>query len=105
MSKTYTLTALLSLCLLFIFSSTQAQLTEAQSSIIPNISESYLDRLINTAKTNYPKVKANAHRINVAKSNVQRAKISWLEPLTLNYVYQPNQGVISGNGSYNYFFN
>lgn len=105
MIKIYPLIVFLSISFLFTFNCAHAQLPDNQTSIIPNLSDSYLDRLINAAKANYPHVKANNHRVNVAKSNLEKAKISWLEPLTFSYVYQPNQGVISGNGTYNYFFN
>lgn len=105
MNKRYTLIALLSVLFLFSANCVYAQLPASQTSMIPSVSDSYLDRLISTAIANYPHIKANNHRVNVAKSNVQRAKASWFESFTFNYVYQPNQGVISGNGSYNYFFN
>ncbi|QJD94559.1 TolC family protein [Mucilaginibacter robiniae] len=62
----------------------------AQNTIIPDISETYLDKLIATAKANYPHVKALDHRVDVAKNNIGKAKVAYFDPFTVSYVYQPN---------------
>lgn len=64
--------------------------TLAQNTIVPDLSEAYLDKLIATAKANYPHVKAVDTRVDIAKNNINRVKISYFDPLTLSYVYQPN---------------
>ena len=80
----------------------------AQQSIIPDISEVYLEKLISVAKTNYPRVKANQAKVDIAKSNISKAKVSYLDAFTFSYIYQP-QGVNSltnasgANQNYNYF--
>jgi outer membrane protein TolC len=62
----------------------------AQNSIVTEINEPYLERLISTAKANYPRVKSLDNRLTMAKSNVSRTKLSYLDALTVSYVYTPN---------------
>lgn len=62
----------------------------AQTSIVSEISEPYLEKLIATAKANYPRVKSLDERVAIAKNNVSRSKISYLDALTFSYVYQPS---------------
>jgi len=85
MNRTYTIVIAL---LLTVFAVPQS--LRAQTTIITDISEPYLEKLINTAKANYPHVKSLDSRLVTAKNNVSRAKISYLDALTFSYVYQPN---------------
>lgn len=62
----------------------------AQQSMVPDISYPYLDKLIASAKTNYPRVKALNERLEVAKTGVSKAGLSWFDILTFSYIYQPN---------------
>ncbi len=82
-----------------------AQNTVAPSSIIPGISEEYLDRLIAAAKANYPRVKANNARVNIALSNIGKAKVSWFDAFTFSYIYQPNKNTVinAQQPTYSYF--
>lgn len=79
----------------------------AQSSIVPDISEAYVEKLINVAKANYPRVKFYGDRVATAQNNISKAKVSYLDPFTVSYVYQPNttinlyQSVDSNTGSVN----
>lgn len=41
-----------------------------------------------TAKANYPQMKVNDLRVNVAKVNVGKQKISWFDPLSISYYYR-----------------
>jgi outer membrane protein TolC len=83
------------------------QRLKAQNSIISEINEPYLERLISTAKANYPRIKSLDNRLNIAKNNVTRTKISYLDALTVSYVYTPNntlalnaaQPVVTGTGT------
>jgi outer membrane protein TolC len=61
----------------------------AQLSIVPDLSDNYVEKLINVAKENYPKVKSYQNRINIASGNISKAKAGLLEALTVSYVYQP----------------
>lgn len=62
----------------------------AQESMITEISYPFLDTLIKVAKENYPRMKIFDKRIDIAKTNVSRAKISWFDALTISYLYNPN---------------
>lgn len=66
----------------------------AQESIIPDINEAYLDKLIDIAKANYPRVKTNQSRVDAAKSNISKARISYLDAFTFSYVYQPHSTTV-----------
>jgi outer membrane protein TolC len=85
MNKLYTIVTL------FMVSFFAAALSaKAQNTLIPEISEPFIDKLINTAKANYPRLKSLNNRINIAQGNISRAKLSYLDALTFSYVYQPN---------------
>ncbi|RYE30999.1 MAG: hypothetical protein EOP42_11260, partial [Sphingobacteriaceae bacterium] len=62
----------------------------AQESVIPDINYPYLEKLITSAKTNYPRVKALQERMNLAKAGVSKAGLSWFDFFTFSYIYQPN---------------
>lgn len=62
----------------------------AQTSIVTEISEPYLQKLIATAKANYPRVKSLDERVLIAKNTVSRQRLSYFDALTFSYVYQPN---------------
>ncbi|MDT3404213.1 TolC family protein [Mucilaginibacter terrae] len=66
------------------------QSLRAQNSIVSDISEPYLQKLIATAKANYPRVKSLDERVAIAQNNVSRQRLSYLDALTFSYVYQPN---------------
>ena len=61
-----------------------------QESIIPSISDSYIEKLVASAKAHYPKAKTFEDRVNIAHYNVQKAKLDWFNVLTFNYVYTPS---------------
>ncbi len=63
---------------------------KAQDSVVPDISYPYLEKLINSAKSNYPRVAAFKDRTELAKTNIGKAKISWFDIFTFSYIYQPN---------------
>ena len=67
----------------------------AQITIIPELSDNYVQKLIDTAKANYPKAKSYQNRINIAKSNIAKSKLSFLESITFSYVYQPEQAQVN----------
>ncbi len=68
----------------------QFKFSQAQETMITEISYVYLDTLIKTAKENYPRVKIFDKKITNAKNNVDKAKISWFDALTASYLYNPN---------------
>src|SRR5690348_14158805 len=65
----------------------------AQDSMIPDVSYLFIEKLIATAKENYPRVKSYAVRTKIAKGNVTRQQLSWFDPLSLSYFYQPNNAL------------
>lgn len=62
----------------------------AQDSVIPDISYPYLDKLIASAKSHYPRVSVYKERTDIAKINISKAKFSWFDLFTFSYIYQPN---------------
>ena len=76
------------LALLFIVNISFAQ-ESIPESIIPSISEAYIDKLVASAKEHYPKAKTFEDRINIAHYNVQKAKLDWFNILNFNYIYAP----------------
>jgi outer membrane protein TolC len=64
--------------------------TYSQSSIVPDISEAYIEKLINVAKAYYPRVRFYGDRVAAAQTNVSKTKVSYLDPFTISYIYQPN---------------
>jgi outer membrane protein TolC len=98
----------LRLFLLLIFFSSANSFVFAQQTIMNDVSEDYIARLVAHAEENYPQVKSNQNRINIAQSNIGKAKVSYLDAFTFSYIYQP-QGIntlgnVSGTTSnYNYF--
>lgn len=65
----------------------------AQQSMMQDVSMPYLDKLVETARTNYPKFKWSEAKVNVAKANVTRTKLSYLDVLTASYIYNPRNSV------------
>ncbi len=84
MNKTSTLVLVLLLSVITISNKVMAQ-----SSIIPDINEAYMEKLIATAKVNYPHLRSLQSRVEIAKGNIGRARLSYLDALTFSYVYQP----------------
>ena len=64
---------------------------KAQEGILDELSVLFLNKLIATAKENYPRVKNQNSLVLSAKTDVAGAKISWLEPLSFQYVTRSNR--------------
>jgi len=78
---------------------------KAQETIMTDISEDYIARLIARAEANYPMIKSNQSRIQIAQDNIGKAKVGYLNAFTFSYVYQP-QGISNvgvPNSNYNTF--
>ncbi|MFD0749448.1 TolC family protein [Mucilaginibacter calamicampi] len=71
------------------------QATAAQTTIIPELSDANIQRLIDTAIKNYPRIGYFKNRVSVAEANVSKVKASWFDALTVSYVYQPNDPTIN----------
>jgi outer membrane protein TolC len=62
-----------------------------QVSIVPDLSDVYVEKLVNIAKNYYPKVKSGQNHINVANDILRKNRAAFWEILTATYIYQPNQ--------------
>jgi len=85
--------------LLFVFGNTT---TNAQESMIPDVSYVYLEKLINIAKEYYPTVKSFQNQKNIAELNIKKAQFSWFDAFSFSYLYQPRTTINIINPS---FFN
>ncbi len=83
MIKKYTLSLLVLIIL-------QTSYTKAQESMMTDVSYILLEKLIATAKENYPRVNSYKSKLAIAKSNITTQKSSWLDGLAFSYIYQPN---------------
>jgi outer membrane protein TolC len=72
---------------------------KAQESMIPELSYPFLEKLIFSAKQNYPLMAANLRRINFANYNVKKAKLSWFDFFTLSAFYSPSTSVTLTNAT------
>jgi outer membrane protein TolC len=63
----------------------------AQQTLLNDVSNLYMEKLVAAAKENYPKVKNFDSQVKVAKSDLSAAKISWLDPFSFQYVARSNQ--------------
>jgi len=64
--------------------------SKAQESMMTDISYVFLEKLIATAKENYPRMNSFEGRIKVAKTSVGQEQLSWLDAFSFSYVYNPN---------------
>lgn len=58
----------------------------AQESILSEVSYLYMEKLVAEAKANYPRIKNLNSQVNIAKSELASAKISWMDPFSFQYV-------------------
>ncbi len=72
---------------------------KAQESMIPDLSYPFLEKLIFTAKQNYPRMKANQRKINFAELTLKRNKLSWFDFFTISGFYSPSTSVTLTNAT------
>ncbi|MHA4895111.1 TolC family protein [Pedobacter sp. PWIIR3] len=63
----------------------------AQESVLSQISDLYVNKLIATAKENYPRIKVFSGQVAASKSELSTAKASWLDPFSFQYVARSNK--------------
>jgi len=63
----------------------------AQESLLTDVSYLYLEKLIASAKENYPKLKTFNSQVTAARSDLSTAKAGWLNPFSFQYVTRSNQ--------------
>jgi outer membrane protein TolC len=91
--------------MLFVLQSTQAQ--ELLSKDISNV---YLDKLIEVCKENYPKIKMYQDRVEATEYGVKKAKLSYFDIFSFSYLYSPTNNVatvspIFGGYQFGFFAN
>ncbi|HEX3024846.1 MAG TPA: TolC family protein [Chitinophagaceae bacterium] len=62
---------------------------QAQESLASGIDYAFLQKLIDTAKSNYPKMKSFNHKIIIASNDIRKAKLSWFDIFTVSAFYSP----------------
>src|SRR3954470_16558327 len=82
---------------LFLFS---ISYSNAQESMLQDVSYPFLEKLIAAAKQNYPKVKVYEKKVYEAGLNIQKAKLAWFNALNLTYLYSPTNSVTLVNPTY-----
>ena len=80
----------------FIYVIFPSQKAVAQESILGEAYSLYLEKLVATAKANYPRVRSLSSEVNMAKSDLSAAKISWLDPFSFQYVTRSNDANVNG---------
>ncbi|SIT18090.1 Outer membrane efflux protein [Filimonas lacunae] len=75
---------------MLVLSLTAVSAVRGQESMIPDVNYPLLEKLIQTAKTNYPRVKMYGFRMTMADANVKKAKAGWFDILSFSYLYSPN---------------
>lgn len=65
----------------------------AQESIMKDISYPFLDKLIETAKQNYPLVKIKQEQVFIAKNAYSISKKSWFDFVSFSYIYSPQTNI------------
>ena len=63
---------------------------KAQESVIKGIDYIFLDTLIQKAKVNYPRNKILKEKTAIAKNDIAKSNLSWLDVVTFTYLYRPN---------------
>ncbi len=72
---------------------------KAQESMIPELSYPFLEKLIFTAKQNYPRMKVNQRKINFAELTLKRNRLSWFDFFTISAFYSPSTSVTLTNAT------
>lgn len=65
----------------------------AQESIMSDISYPFLDKLIATAKQNYPQVKIKQEQVTLAKNAYSLSKKTWFDLISFSYIYSPQTSI------------
>jgi len=63
---------------------------KSQETMMTDVSYVFLEKLIATAKENYPRMYGFEGRIKLAKTTVGQEQLSWLDAFAFSYIYNPN---------------
>ena len=65
----------------------------AQERMATSISYTYLEKLIAIAKKNYPETRVKELQVQLAKNNIHRTDVGWLDAFSFSYYYRPTNAV------------
>ena len=65
----------------------------AQESMFQDLSYPYLEKLIATAKKNYPQMKILQDQVDVAESTFHQSAFTWFDGFSASYIYSPESAV------------
>ena len=71
----------------------------AQESMLQDVSYPYLQKLIDTAKKYYPKIKVYDKRIENATTDLKKSKLGWFDVASFSFLYSPNNSTTLVNPS------
>jgi len=74
--------------------------SQAQESMMSEVSYPFLEKLIAAAKANYPRMKVYDHRIKIADMAINKAKTDWFNIATFTYLYSPTNTATLINPTY-----
>ncbi len=78
---------------LFIFLIHLPVQAQQEISIYDEISYPYLEKLIQTARKNYPRIRAYNSRIDAAEKNIKKTRLSYFDIFSFSYLLSPFNGV------------
>lgn len=61
----------------------------SQETIHTELDYTFLHKLIDTAKANYPKSKTFDRKTTIAINNLKKAQLSWFDVLSFSFIYSP----------------
>jgi len=61
----------------------------AQETMFKDLNYPYLEKLIATAKRNYPQMRVQAAQVNIARSTFHQSNFGWLDAFSASYIYSP----------------
>lgn len=67
--------------------------------MMQDVSLPFLEKLIETAKTNYPKSKSFDVKIDISQTEIKRAKLSYFDALSFSYLFNPANAATNPNAS------
>ena len=68
-------------------------LSYAQESLIGDLSYPYVEKLVATAKENFPRIKYYQYKTDIANTVINRQKLSWFDSFTFSYITPSNNSV------------
>lgn len=75
--------------ILSLFVLTLADSASAQETMFQDLSYTYLEKLIATAKKNYPQMKVLQDQVDIAQSSFHQSAFTWFDGLSASYIYSP----------------